>query len=413
MQSVTGQTIGEDAKQLVDGLVEALFFTPEGYENPYPLTARIRQLSPVHYSSTLDMYTVSSYEGCVRAYERDMRVATFEEHDKEQPGWRDRPGLSWLFRSMLMSNPPEHTRQRRAAVPFFTGKRVAELSAAVEGVVDRALDALADAGSDGSAVDFQEFVGFVIPLTVSGRLLGVAEEDRARFRWIAEVTSALTDPVLSPEVLAKGDEGVMEGIEYFRRVIDDRRAHPTEDIPSMLVAGGEASDEDLAFLLVLMFGASYETTACLLGNGTAALLGHPQERRKLQQDPGLAVNAVEEMLRWEAPAQLGVRYTTTETEISGTVIPQGAGMILLHGAANRDPLQFEAPDRFDISRRDVRHLSFGGGIHLCLGAHLARLEARLLFERLPRRFPRLAQAGAAQLRKALDIRGPLTLPVTV
>ncbi|MFJ9615370.1 cytochrome P450 [Streptomyces noursei] len=413
MQVISGQTIGEDTKQLVNGFVEALFLTSEGHENPYPLTARIRQLAPVHYSSTLDMYTVTSYDGCVRACERDMRVATMEDHDKEQPGWREQPGLSLLFRSMLMSNPPEHTRLRQAVVPFFTGKRVAELSAMVEEVTDRALAALADAGADGSVVDFQEFVGCVIPSTVAGHLMGVAEEDRTRFQLIAEVTTKLTDPVLSPEVLAAGNERIMEAVEYFRRVIDDRRAHPAQDIPSMLVEQGDLGDEDLAELLVLMFAASYETTACLLGSGTVALLEHPEESRKLQRDPGLAVNAVEEMLRWESPAQLTYRYTTKDTQIAGTSVPQGAGMILLHGAANRDPLQFEDPDRFDISRRDIRHLSFGGGIHTCLGAHLARLEARLLFERLPQRFPRLAQAGAVQLREAVDIRGPLTLPVTV
>ncbi|WP_053923786.1 cytochrome P450 [Streptomyces chattanoogensis] len=413
MQMIASQATDEGAAQLVDGLVESLFFTPEGYESPYPLTARIRELAPVHYVSALNMYTVSSYDGCVRAYGRDMRLGTLEEHDKEQPGWRDHPGLHMFFRSMLMSNPPEHTRLRQAVVPFFTGRRVAELSATVEGVVDRALDALADAGSDGSAVNFQEFVGFAIPSAVAGRLMGVAEEDRARFQWIAEATSSLTDPVLTPEVLAKGDEAVLEAIEYFRRVIDDRRAHPVQDIPSMLVETGDLRDDELAELLVLMYAASYETTACLLGSGVAALLTHPQENRKLQQDPGLAANAVEEMLRWEAPAQLAYRYTTVDTEVAGTVVPQGTGMILLQGAANRDPLRFADPDRFDISRQDARHVAFGGGIHLCLGAHLARLEARLLFERLPQRFPRLAQAGEVQVRKAVDIRGPLILPVTV
>jgi cytochrome P450 len=392
-------------------IVEALL-TPQGRIDPYPLYARAHELGAA-VAVADELFLISGYA----AVNQVLRNPGFGMAD---PG-DDLPSddaLAALSQSILRTNPPEHRRMRSLISSVFTPRRVAGLSPAIETSVDLLLDGLSHAGQGGIPVDFMEEFAFQLPVSVICEMLGVPQSDRHRFRALAaDVTVALE---LAPDADSLGPASAAAGelADYFTDLITDRRAAPRDDLISALVAArdtedGRLSEVELVANLVVLLVAGFETTTNLLGNGLAILFQHPALMTPLrlggQQWPGF----VEEVLRYDPPVQATIRLARAEgLSAEGLPIPEGSALILLIGAANRDPACYPHPDRFDPTRTDNAPLSFGAGPHICIGNNLARLEAGIAFPRLLARFPHLSPAAQATRRDRLILRGYDTLPIT-
>jgi cytochrome P450 len=268
-------------------------------------------------------------------------------------------------------------------------------------------------------MDVIEDLAYPLPVTVISELLGVPAGDsetvKAWSRDVARAVDAIALPV-APEVIERGGRATQAMAEYFRELAGERRRRPGPDLLSGLVEAEEAGDRlterELLATCILLYVAGHETTVNLIGNGLLALLRHPEERRRLQDDPALLPGAIEELLRYDGPVQRTGRMAACDAEIGGVPIPAGSLVLGLLGAANRDPAQFAEPDRLDLGRDEPRHLGFGSGIHYCLGASLARLEAQVAIGTLVRRFPALTLAAECPAwRPSSTLRGLEALPV--
>ena len=383
---------------------------PEVIENPYPLYHRLRAEDPVH-QSPMGMWVLTRYDD-VALILRDPRFG--------RRGFQDlittRFGHSGLSRSMLLQDPPDHTRLRALVSRAFTPRVVENLRGQIQRIVDGFLNELARRGE----ADLIEELAYPLPVAVIGQLLGVPVEDRGRFRqWSFDVARSLDSVVFpEPEVIARANAAGQAITEYFQALMAERRRAPRGDLLSDLVAVEEAGDrlsmEELLATTLLLFLAGHETTVNLIGNGVLALLRHPAELDRLRQEPGLIESAVEEALRYDSPVQRLSRVVYEDVAIGERTIPAGSLVMGLLGAANRDPAHFPEPDRFDIGRRDNRHLAFGWGMHFCLGAPLARLEGQIAVGTLFRRFPGLALAmDRVEWRQTATLRGLAALPVRV
>jgi cytochrome P450 len=313
--------------------------------------------------------------------------------------------------TVLNSDAPVHTRLRGIVSRAFTPRVVEGLGAHIEDVTASLLDAM----PGGAAFDLVESFTQPLPVIVIAELLGVPPEDRPLFRKWSQHIAATTNLFPTPDVIARVRGSMAELIDYLTRFIEDRRRQPREDLITALVqAESEGSrlsrDELLAFCTVLLV-AGHETTTHLIGNGLLALLEKPEQFRTLQAGPPAIPAAVEEMLRYDSPVQALIRVATRDVEVSGTTIEKGAVLLVLIGAANRDPARFPDPDAFDIQREDTVHLSFGLGPHFCLGAPLARLEARIAFEALLRHFSALRIDGKPVRGGTFVLRGLRHLPL--
>jgi cytochrome P450 len=263
--------------------------------------------------------------------------------------------------------------------------------------------------------NFIQAFAFPLPVNVIGELLGVPAADRAQFQTLVRDWAQVLE-VVTPDVLPSADRAATTMYDYLAGLAAERRRRPAEDLISALVQAEEAGDvlgeDELLTTAALLFAAGFETTTNLLANGLVALLRHPDQLRLLRDEPSLAQAAVEELLRYDGPVQLVGRVTFAPVELGGIEIPAGSHVVAYIGAGNRDPERFADPDRLDVRRADNAPLSFGGGIHYCLGAPLARLEAQVALPALVRRFPRLDLAGAPVRRDSLSIRGYTSLPVS-
>jgi cytochrome P450 len=319
---------------------------------------------------------------------------------------------------MLSVDPPDHTRLRRLASAAFGRPRIAALRPRVQAIVDRLLDGLAARG--GTVVDLVSGFAFPLPFTVISELLGVPAEDRGQVgNWF----TTLLAPSSAPEPPAEAVAASANIVAYLTGLLARKRAAPGEDLVTDLVRAadqnGALTEQEMRSTIFQLVVAGHDTTTSLIGNGTAALLTHPQQRDALAAGPALVPHAIEEFLRWDAPVPHSTfRYTTGDLTIGGTVIPAFAQVIICLAAANRDPARYTSPQALDITREDTSHLAFGHGIHHCLGARLARLEALIAFTTLLGRFPamRLAVPPSA-LRwdhgDGLVLRGLTKLPVTL
>jgi cytochrome P450 len=266
-------------------------------------------------------------------------------------------------------------------------------------------------------MDIMEAIAYPLPVLVICEMLGVPAKDRDIFQaWSGDVARTL-DPLQTPETIERGHAVVANMCHYFHRLIAELRQSPKEDLLSAMIMAEEQGDrlteEELLANCILLFSAGHETTVNLIGNGMLALLRHPDQRQKLEEHPDLIETAIEEFLRYEGPVQITGRGAHQDIEIGGKIIRKGERVFTILAAANRDPAQFPHPDRLDITRRENRHLAFGYGIHFCLGAALARLEAQSAISTMLRRMPHLAlQTDTLQWRPAFTLRGLQTLPVT-
>ncbi|MFG1621890.1 cytochrome P450 [Kribbella sp. NPDC049227] len=399
-------------------IIQALM-SPAGRADPFPLYAAAHRIGPV-LAVTDSVFVVCGYA----AVNQVLRIPGFglPEAAPSHLGTPDQAGddaLRSMSRSILRANPPDHGRMRSVVSQVFTPRRVASLQPAVEAAVDTLLDRLAASGADGHTVDFMDQFAFQLPVTVICELLGVPSADRGRFRPLAsDLTAALE---LSGNADGPADAAARELGRYFTRLISQRRAAPGDDLVSALVAArdaedGRLSDEELLANLILLLVAGFETTTDLLGNGLAILLGRPDLILALRSGQTTIAGFVDEVLRYESPVQVTTRVARTDGLVVDDVpIPVGSDVILLLGAANRDPARYLQPDRFDPTRTDTKPVSFGAGPHICIGNSLARLEASVAFPRLLDRFLLISADPSRQpsRRDRLVLRGYQTLPVQV
>jgi cytochrome P450 len=297
----------------------------------------------------------------------------------------------------------------------FTPRVVEGLRPRIQAIVDELLEAVGNVGT----MEVVDDLAYPLPVRVICEMLGVPPSDHLRIKqWSSDVARAL-DMIGAPgdpDVLARGQAGHHALAEYFMALLPERRAHPRDDLLSLLIAAEEQGDKltegELLVTCLLLFIAGHETTVNLIGNGLLALLRNPDQLQRLRMNPALLPTAVEELLRYDSPVQRTARIPNTDVEVGGRSIPRGTLVVAAIGAANRDPAHFPDPDRLDIGRADNRHIAFGFGIHYCLGAPLARLEGQIALGTLLRRFPSLALASqVADWRESSTLRGLRTLPV--
>jgi pimeloyl-[acyl-carrier protein] synthase len=385
---------------------------PTFVADPYPTYRQLRAEDPVHHSP-LGFWVLTRYDDVVAAL-RDPRLA--KEAIAAFVAARFGAPVPITGLSMLDRDPPDHTRLRSLVSKAFTPRVVEGLRPRIQQIVDGLLTRAREKGS----MDVIEEFAYPIPVNVICEMLGVPVEDHERFKgWSLDIARGLDSILLPPdsEVPKRSVASRSALANYFRELIAKRRASPRGDLLSALIAAEEAGDKlsenELLATCILLLIAGHETTVNLIGNGTLALLRHPDQLRRLRENPALIGTAVEELLRFDGPVQRTARIPSEDVVIDGRKIAKGEMVMPFIGAADRDPAQFPDPDRLDIGRTDNRHIAFGWGIHFCLGAPLARVEGQIAINMLVQRLPSLALAtDSPQFRESLTLRGLKSLPVT-
>jgi cytochrome P450 len=387
---------------------------PQRGGDPYPLIEQIRAGGRLIRSPAVSV--TADHELC-RTVLRDDRFGVTTSANLGLP----RP-MSWLIRrtdpqlpnpveppSMLAVDPPDHTRYRRAVVRAFTPRAVAQLSARVVDVANELLDRLEYASHPDLIADFAT----PLPAAIIAEILGIPEDLRSRMLGHGDSGAPLLDIGVSWKAFRRAMQALREADQDFGEHIDRLRIQPGDDIFSRIIADGGLNRHELGTTAVLVVGAGFETTANLIGNAIVLLLQHRDQLAMLRADPGLWAGAVEEVLRLESPVQMTSRTAICEAELDGHHIAAGESVVLLLGGANRDPAVFDHPGRFDITRANARdHLSFSSGVHACLGANLARMEATVALQALFDRFPALQLDGPPTPRGLANLHGFRRLPVT-
>ncbi len=401
-------------------VMAALFnpFSPEFRADPYPLYARLREATaatPTPFGSII----VTRYQ----PVDRVLRSSGFrtprgyrDAGDPNGPAVFDPDGALSRHRRhwILFQSGDAHTRLRRLITKVFTPRAVRELAPRIEAMVDALLAPAVERGS-------MEVIGdlaYPLPSTVICELLGIPESDRDLNRRWAAATAATLDPVTSEAQVREAERAMTEWDAYMRGFLAERRARPGDALLDAMLAveadGTSLSEDEVAANATFLFAAGHETTTNLIGNGLLALLRHPDQMEALRRDPGIIDNAVEELLRFDSPVQFAARVALAPEEIEGQAAEPGVVVMLALGSANRDPRRYHRPDELDVRRPDVKPLSFGGGPHFCVGAALARLEARIAFSRLLARARRIELAtDRPAWRPTLNLRALDRLDITV
>src|SRR5436190_46924 len=399
---------------------EPLFnpLAPEFIRNPYPYYERMRATDPVHLTQH-GMY-VASRHADITIVLRDKRFGKdYEDRTKRRygPDIMEEPVFRNFALTMLQQDPPDHTRLRGLVVKAFTARRVEDMRPRIQQIVDETLDRIIPQGK----MDLIEAYDFRLPVTIICDMLGIPEEHREVFYTSSRDGGRLLDPVpLSPEEIQKGNGANAMAALYFQQLFELRRKNPGDDLITQLVQaeeeGSKLSNEELTANIILLFGAGHETTVNLIGNGLLALHRNPDQLALLKANPSLITNAIEEFLRYDSSVQMTGRVTLEDIEdLGGKRIPKGESVLCLLGSANHDPAVYpDRPEQLDIARPNVRPLSFGGGIHFCLGAQLARIEAEIAISTLLRRLPdlRLDDAENPEWRPTFVLRGLKRLPAS-
>jgi cytochrome P450 len=393
-------------------------------DDPFPLFAQVRSVAPVHEVTLADghpAWLIVGHEQA-RAALNDPRLSKDMHAALARSGAVVAEGLPGpaLARHMLSVDPPDHTRLRKLAATAFSRRRVEALRPRVESIVDGLLDGLERRGGADRPVDLVAGFAFPLPFTVISELLGVPEPDRADLgRWLR----ILLAPSAGAEPPTEAVEASRLIVDYLGALLDLKRATPAEDLVTDLVLAadrnGALTRQEMLSTIFQLIVAGHDTTTSLIGNGTVALLRHPAQRAALVADPDRWPGAIEEFLRWDPPVPHSTfRYTTEQVRLGATVIPAFAQVIISLAAANRDPARYADPESVDITRGDNGHLAFGHGIHFCLGAPLARMEARIAFSALFNRFPTIRlDVDPTELHwrhgDGLVLRGLSELPVVL
>jgi cytochrome P450 len=387
---------------------------PAFIADPYPFYHRLRETAPV-CKTPMGFWLLTRYEDVAFGL-RDKRFGKNFVGNIQRRYGRDmmnEPAVASLGHTMLVLDPPDHTRLRGLVNKAFTARRVADMRSRIKALVDEQLDRVADKG----AMDVMRDLAHRLPVIVICDMLGIPEEHRAPFLAASNVNGRILEPVpMTREEIDQANFATMAGNAYFDQLCELRRREPKDDLTTELVKAEEAGDrlttEELRANIGLLFGAGHETTTNLIGNGLLALHRQPDQWERLKADPSLIPNAIEELLRFDSSVQLTGRVTNAEVEVGGVTLPAGESVIMLLGAANRDPAQYKDPDMLDVGRQNVRPMSFGGGIHHCLGAQLARLEGELVFSALIERMPNLElpEKDRPVWKHSFTLRGLTKLP---
>ena len=394
-------------------------FEPGFFDDPYDQYRRLRELRPVH-QSPLGPWTLTRYDDCSRLL-RDPSLSVDEQHSAYN-------GREEMFaaagverrnrgtRAILNIDPPDHTRIRRLVSKAFTPRRIEELLPHVQSLVDGMLDAATARGE----MDVIADLAFPLPFAVISEMLGMPQADSLQLRdWSHTLVTSL-EPLTPPDEIPKMMSASDNMVAHVDAAIEWKRREPADDLLSAMIAAEEEGDrltsDELRDQVILLFVAGHETTVNLIGNGTLALLRHPDQLERLRSQPDLIGNAIDELLRFDSPVQFTRRIALQHIEVDGQRIEPGSFIFTILGAANHDPEHFgDDADALDLTRRDApHHISFGGGIHHCLGAVLARAEARIAIGSLVPRFPELALAtDAPAWNGRIVLRGLDALPVTL
>lgn len=397
-----------------DALILEILTTPAGRDDPYSRYRTLREVAPIHRSPDAPIVYLSRYDDC-RGVLHDPALGKHPADAVSIFGTATSEEWS-IFRrtSMLFLDPPDHTRLRGLVSRAFTPHRIEALTPAIEALLEPILDDMAALGN----VDAMDRLAFHLPVAVIGELVGVPPSDREQFRQLVRDTAALIEPASDSITIERASDAHATMREYFADLIRDQRRRDRDDLLGALMRARDGRDrlstDELISTVILLFAAGFETTTNLIGNGLLALLRHPHELDALRTGASSAREAVDEILRYDSPVQLDARYAHLETHIGGVTIAPGDTVITFLGAANRDPERFTEPDAFRANRTDNHPLSFGWGIHHCLGAHLARTEGVAVFTGLLRRFPsiELADPDPPQ-RPSFTLRGLEELWVNV
>ena len=388
--------------------------------DPYPVYRRMREEEPT-YLSPLGFHVFTRYDDCLTVLKHpqmssDGRNATgYSEFLDQQPAAQKMADAMEGKRPFLLLDPPDHTRLRGLVSKAFTVRTVEGLRPRVQQVVDELIDDIQRKGE----MEVVEDLAYPLPVIIICEMLGVPQSDHERFKgWSRDLARGLDPDFVQPvEALERRFETVLAFHEYFRELIARRQSDPGDDLLTALVHAEEQGDtlteDELLGICTLLLVAGHETTVNLIGNGVLALLRHREQLEKLWADRTLIKSAVEEILRFDPPVQFDGRVALTDIEVGGVTVAQGEQPLLILAAANRDPEQFDDPDTFDITRTDNRHLSFGHGLHFCLGAPLARLEGQLALAALVGRLPLMELAvEQPEYKENLILRGIASLPVS-
>jgi cytochrome P450 len=386
---------------------------PEFRANPYPHYARLLAGPPPLLEMGPMTFALVARYADVTAALRD------HEHFSSvgpPPPPQAYQGLFAGSRNMLGSDPPQHSRLRRLVSRDFTPRRIRELEPRIREIAKELLDKVEQKGS----FDLMADLANVLPVTVIAEMLGVPPELNARFKHWSDTIIGGDNNVPGAPQPPESIRAIDELGDYFTAEIEKRRAKPGPDLVSALVAAHDESEAlsaaDLLSFITLLLIAGNETTTNLIGNGMLALGRHPDQLDALKRNPAMLPRAIEEMLRYDGPVQSTVRFTKEPVQLGGTEIPAGAFALMIVAAANRDPAQFKDPEKFDITRDPNDHVAFGEGIHFCIGAPLARMEARVAFEAMLERFPRLRLKDPAMkptFKGSYFLRGLESLPLAI
>lgn len=390
---------------------------PSVRADPYPHYAELRAAGRVH-RNPLGMVVVTRYDDVHDAL-RDHRLSSETVKRATTPRIsgrrRDEPSLTRDY-SLLNLDPPDHTRLRRLAAQAFTPRSVSRLRPHIADITNELVGAMATRLRDGEPVDVVSDLAFPLPFVVISEMLGMPLSDTEQVRSWSHAMTRTLEPMATADEFAAGAAAAGAMAEYVMGVIAERRSHPGMDVLSALIAAEESGDKlstaELVATVMLLYVAGHETTVNLIANGTLALLRHRDQLEAWRADPALGGRAVDELLRYDGPVQFTSRVATEEMELAGEPVTAGELCLLLIGSANHDPDRFDEPDHFDIDRPDpATNLGFGGGIHYCLGAALARTETEIAIGALLAGCPDMDLAGDPMWSDRITLRGLDSLPV--
>lgn len=384
-------------------------FTPEFVQNPYPVYARMREEEPIAKL----MFPDGQFGWMITRYDDAVDVLKDNRFIKDITKVYGSEGQSIFTSNMLFADPPDHRRLRGLVQQGFTPKLIESMRGHIQQIADELLDAV-----EGRAeIELIDDYAFPLPIIVISEILGVPLEDRDKFRtWSNSIVGA-SNSEFDDQVYRH----MQEFTEYLGRWFEKVRRDPGDDLISQLITAEEAgerlSEQELYGVVSLLIIAGHETTVNLIGNGILSLLQHPEQLRLLRDDPSLIKGAIEEMLRYNGPVEFSTsRWAGEDLEFRGADMKRGDLVIVALDSADRDGSQFDDPDLFDITRERSRHLAFGHGIHMCLGAPLARLEGEIAVNTLLRRFPNIRlreDAGELEWRPGMIVRGVKEIPLSL
>ena len=400
------------------------------YADPFPTYRALREHAPVKRMPDASVF-LTRYADIAAVY-KDSKTFSSDKREEFGPKYGESSLFEHHTTSLVFNDPPRHTRVRRLIAAALTPRHITALEGGLARLVGALLDAMQARAEAGRSVDLIEAFAGAIPVEIIGNLLGVPHAERAPLRaWSLAILGAL-EPALAPEALVCGNLAVDQMLSYLEGLVAQRTQAPLDpetDVLTRLIQGevatslagaghglsGSAGTErllarELLHNCIFLLNAGHETSTNLIGNGLKCLLDWPDQKQRLIADPGLVNTAIEEVLRFESSNQLGNRITTCEAQIGGVTLAARTPVTLCIGAANRDPVQFPDPDRFDITRSPNRHLAFGSGIHQCVGMGLARLEGRVAITAFLARFPHYRLAGPALRSRRVRFRGHVELP---